>query len=280
MALSAVAARKQKSQEQVDATMVTPEEDTSRKKRKRYSDMEGRAFSPSDPVDLDGSGVLVSDIHHPIIKFLLDEVEIISISPSLVETKGTVLVLRPGEEVTMVGVAITTVLSGALSVLGATLQPSFIPHRIFAPRSHPLPVFKAVAYLQSPQDPHFILPRTISHCMTEGCTVVLIQPVATGIQDLQKICPIFDGIFEGSASWDYEEFHLLVSKNSSRILKPLSKFHIRQAWIRQMRQGSIPRSLGMMRSPLSPLLLMISILSLRKCKARSAQGRVRLRGRW
>ncbi|KIK94403.1 hypothetical protein PAXRUDRAFT_142920 [Paxillus rubicundulus Ve08.2h10] len=104
-----------------------------------------------------------------------------------------ILVLHPGDSVAFIGAYTLCVLKGSLSLLGVTLSPSDQKHRVFAPRSSPLPVLSWVAAIH-PGSCTYTIPSTIRH--QENSTAVLIQYLDTGIEGLGRICRVFENAFK------------------------------------------------------------------------------------
>ena len=107
--------------------------------------------------------------------------------------QGTLIVLSAEETLCIGGAYLLTVLRGTLSLFGTALRPSTRPHRIYAPKSSPLPVLEAI----SPEPS--ILSDDLSHQLgifgLSG-TVILIQELQTGVQRLGHICKVFSGVFD------------------------------------------------------------------------------------
>ena len=107
--------------------------------------------------------------------------------------QGTLIVLSAEERLCIGGAYLLTVLRGTLSLFGTTLGASTRPHRIYAPKSSPLPVLEAI----SPEPS--ILSDDLSHqlgILGLSGTVILIQELRTGVQRLGHVCKVFSGAFD------------------------------------------------------------------------------------
>lgn len=214
MALSAIAARRQKSEASSSPVGA--------RKRRRNSQERPRerAFSPSRPIDDDDeeddedettlpqtlTDSSMGDQDRPIITFPLHEREVSAISPQLEPRPAVLLILKPDDVACLTGVTAITILYGALSVFGAILQPSLVPHTVFAPLSHPIPALTAVR--SSIVNSAVSLPANAMEHMVEGNTILIAQDISSGIHGLQSICPIFNGIFNER---DDKQFDIMVS---------------------------------------------------------------------
>ncbi|KAF9224506.1 hypothetical protein BS17DRAFT_703140 [Gyrodon lividus] len=113
--------------------------------------------------------------------------------------KAIILLLHPDESVAFLGAYTLRVLQGSVSLLGVTLSPSDTKHRVFAPRSSPLPVLSWAA-AHHPGTCTYDIPSTIRH--QANSTAVLIQHLDTGIEGLGRICRVFENAFRPSRDSD------------------------------------------------------------------------------
>ncbi|KAI6004312.1 hypothetical protein EDD15DRAFT_2192181 [Pisolithus albus] len=107
---------------------------------------------------------------------------------------GVVLVLNASESVALLGVYLLTVLQGRAKLCGVTLGPSSTQHRVFAPRSSPLPVISWAATEGHSKMSERPLPPSV-HANSDA-TVVLIQYASTGVEGLGRICRVFENVFK------------------------------------------------------------------------------------
>ncbi|KAF9813050.1 hypothetical protein IEO21_05786 [Rhodonia placenta] len=112
--------------------------------------------------------------------------------------RGTLLVLSLGETLTLLGTCSLIVLHGSISLYGATLHASSTVHRVFAPRSSPLPVIESLSQTRHPRDISLALPSRIRAAATAGRAAVLLQDIQTGVEGLGLVCRTFDGVFAPS----------------------------------------------------------------------------------
>ncbi|KAM6499009.1 hypothetical protein JOM56_006957 [Amanita muscaria] len=112
-----------------------------------------------------------------------------NLSPAL----GALLVLSIAETICIAGTYQLTVLQGTVSLLGANLSASTTTHRVFAPKSSPLPVIEALSSKPS------VLNTESSHrlgLVGASGAVIAIQELRTGVQGLGHVCKIFSGDFD------------------------------------------------------------------------------------
>ncbi|KAI6039237.1 hypothetical protein EDC04DRAFT_2686819 [Pisolithus marmoratus] len=104
---------------------------------------------------------------------------------------GLVLVLNASESVALLGVYLLTVLQGCANLCGVTLGPSSTQHRVFAPRSSPIPVISWAPTERPSKRP---LP-SIVHANPDAM-VVLIQYANTGVEGLSRVFRVFKNVFK------------------------------------------------------------------------------------
>ncbi|KAF8623172.1 hypothetical protein AX17_007528 [Amanita inopinata Kibby_2008] len=120
-----------------------------------------------------------------------DKLSILNLS----SVAGTLLALSPEENVCIAGTYTLTVLQGTISFLGVKLCASSRTHRIYAPRSSPLPVIEAVS--SEPSILHADMCRQLEIPEINGA-VVLLQELRSGVQGLGRVCKTFGGVFDFS----------------------------------------------------------------------------------
>ena len=123
--------------------------------------------------------------------FYLSQDKLSALDPKSMQ--GTLIVLSAEEILCIGGTYLLTVLRGTLSLFGTTLRASTRPHRIYAPKSSPLPVLEAISSEPS------ILSDDLSHQLGVfglSGTVILIQELRTGVQCLGHVCKVFSGVFD------------------------------------------------------------------------------------
>jgi polynucleotide 5'-hydroxyl-kinase GRC3/NOL9 len=98
-----------------------------------------------------------------------------------------------------------TLLQGSIRLLGTILSPSKTSHKIFAPRSHPIPVLEALGVpastsfgISSQEGPDLIsrLPKHITQALSSSHVVLALQELVTGVEELGRVVQTFSGIFE------------------------------------------------------------------------------------
>lgn len=100
------------------------------------------------------------------------------------------------ETLALLGTYALTVLKGSVSILGVTLSASKEAHRVFAPRSAPIPILRcASSDVHADLNIYSLPPRVRNNY--DGA-VVAIQSLDTDVEGLGRVCRVFDGVFEPS----------------------------------------------------------------------------------
>lgn len=120
--------------------------------------------------------------------------------PSASYERATLLSMCPGDTLALLGTYNLIVLKGSVTLCGSTLSASPQRHRIFAPRSSPIPVIKCdvsstSGWIKSAN----IRQHPLNTCSGHGAAI-LLQELKTGVEGLQRICRTFDGVF-ASSEW-------------------------------------------------------------------------------
>ncbi|KAJ7066642.1 hypothetical protein C8F01DRAFT_712278 [Mycena amicta] len=105
---------------------------------------------------------------------------------------ATLISLRPGSTMALVGVYSLSVLRGAVSIYGARLHSSTTPHRVFAPRSAPIPIIEV---LNASSTLQIDLPARLQAVFVDDNVVIVLSALQTGVEGLGRICRIFEGVF-------------------------------------------------------------------------------------
>ncbi|KIK54740.1 hypothetical protein GYMLUDRAFT_206207 [Collybiopsis luxurians FD-317 M1] len=111
---------------------------------------------------------------------------------------GTLIALKPSETLTLLGTYQLTVIQGFIEVDGAILRSDLHQsHKIFAPRSSPLPGLRALSLPSPILSSSFILPERLETIIGEARNdiVILLQDLQTGVEGLGKVCRTFEGVF-------------------------------------------------------------------------------------
>ncbi|RDX43047.1 hypothetical protein OH76DRAFT_1361674 [Lentinus brumalis] len=118
--------------------------------------------------------------------------------------KSTVLLLRSGETVALLGTYTLTVLRGTITLAGVQLSASHTTHPVYAPRSSPIPIIQCrlsrstSSTGRAPLLP--ALPERIADASPHFDAVLMLQELHTGIEGLGRICRTFDACF-APARW-------------------------------------------------------------------------------
>ncbi|KAF8486515.1 hypothetical protein JB92DRAFT_3024529 [Gautieria morchelliformis] len=131
------------------------------------------------------------------------EIEILDISLDVDDLTGTLILFPPGHSLTFVGAAYITLLQGSIEMLGTPLQPSLQSHRVFSPRCSPLVTLETpdISNVERHSDgsdgsKETLLPHRIRNAVSASDSVVVINPLISGVEGLGKVCRIFDGVFD------------------------------------------------------------------------------------
>lgn len=112
------------------------------------------------------------------------------------DSTSSLLALAPGETVCLLGTYTITVLAGSVSLCGSTLSASSVSHRVFAPRSSPIPVIRCVS--SDPSEFPSELPSSVKQAVPKGGSLVWLEGLRTHVEGLGRICRTFDGVFSPS----------------------------------------------------------------------------------
>ena len=116
-----------------------------------------------------------------------------------VSDNPTLVVLDPSQTIALLGVYGFVVVQGSVSVFGVTVSASRTSHRVFAPRSSPVPVLRSLSRDKGTSELSF-LPHRFCSLSGHAGALIILHEVKTGVQGLGWICRIFDGIFDPSRS--------------------------------------------------------------------------------
>ncbi|QRV87488.1 mRNA cleavage and polyadenylation factor CLP1 [Ceratobasidium sp. AG-Ba] len=150
-----------------------------------------------------------------------------------------VLVIQPGESFVFVGTMQFALLQGTIELMGSVLSPSKNLHKVFAPRSHPIPTIyvpltQNVASLPSSSPTDELtehLPQHIRSLTSPIHSVILVQEAASGVEGLGQVVGLFRNVFEPDKR-DLEVVHCIA--NGIYALKTEPKYdtmlHIPRDW--------------------------------------------------
>lgn len=179
-----------------------------------------RAWSPSAPIndssDEEGEEILdvpvplapyPAAVHRPLQTlstfrvvpdkntFYLQPEEIASLGLSA--DTATLISLPAGQTCSLLGAYMFTVLRGTVSISGVRIPASVTPHRVFAPRSAPIPTLQALDATGT-QHPLPAVSARLRPVFESAGVVVAVQQLKSGVEGLGRICRTFDGVFEPS----------------------------------------------------------------------------------
>ncbi|KAF8590302.1 hypothetical protein K439DRAFT_1330498 [Ramaria rubella] len=166
-----------------------------------------------------------------------DELRSLQLPPETIDSSGTLILLPIGESLTFVGTASVTLLHGTINLLGTPLRPSLRCHRVYSPRSSPLASLEAVklevsfteedfvSFLSPRDSTGRILPQRVQNAMLDSHSVIIIQPLHTGIKGLGKICPTFDSVFDVNSDIREREADVAIGVGGFYMVDPISRPH-------------------------------------------------------
>ncbi|KAG5649462.1 hypothetical protein H0H81_003675 [Sphagnurus paluster] len=128
--------------------------------------------------------------------FFLDVAEVSALQLES-NAPGTLIALHSEETICLLGTYTFTVLQGSINHSGVLLSPSRRCHRVFAPRSSPLPLIEGQDSARAIQNIRN-LPQSIHPLIARPITLVLLQELHSGVEGLGRICRTFDGVFAPS----------------------------------------------------------------------------------
>ena len=105
------------------------------------------------------------------------------------------LVLSPSATVSFVGAYRIRILRGSISLLGTIIPPSRVLHRVFAPRSSPIPVIEALAAHGESSKSLYDIPSRIISVIDQDDVIIVLQELRTGIEGLGRVMRTFEGVF-------------------------------------------------------------------------------------
>jgi polynucleotide 5'-hydroxyl-kinase GRC3/NOL9 len=179
-----------------------------------------RAWSPSAPINdsSDEEGEEILDVPVPLAlppapthgppqtltsfcvlpdktTFYLESEEIAALG--LAADPCVLISLSTGQTVSLLGAYMFTVLRGAVSICGIRMPANPVAHHVYAPRSSPIPILKA---LDEKVQLHSIVavPERLRPVFESGTILVAFQQLNSGVEGLGRICRPFDGVFKPS----------------------------------------------------------------------------------
>ena len=105
------------------------------------------------------------------------------------------LVLSPSATVSFVGAYRLRILRGSISLLGTIIPPSRVLHRVFAPRSSPIPMIQALAAHGESSKSLYDIPTRITSVIDNGDVIIVLQELGTGVEGLGRVMRTFEGVF-------------------------------------------------------------------------------------
>lgn len=110
--------------------------------------------------------------------------------------KATLIALDVDDSICVLGICVLVVLHGSISLCGATISSSSAKHRVYAPRSAPLPVIRAGEETGSTSQVDNLPPRLRDALQYRA--IVILQELKPDVIGLGRICRTFEGVFEPS----------------------------------------------------------------------------------
>ncbi|KAJ7579133.1 hypothetical protein C8J56DRAFT_964878 [Mycena floridula] len=145
-----------------------------------------------------------------------EELRTFHLNPSS-NSSAALICLAQGETIGLLGVYHLAVLHGSITVAGTELGASRRMHRVFAPKSAPLPVLEAHRSDSVPSD---AIPSRFISLLQPQNIVILVQELSCHVERLGLVCRPFDGVFEpparSTAGLDLTGVHI-ITQNSKNI---------------------------------------------------------------
>ncbi|KAF7790792.1 hypothetical protein EIP86_001749 [Pleurotus ostreatoroseus] len=109
--------------------------------------------------------------------------------------------LAPSDRLALIGTYTLLVLHGSVALSGVTLASSKVAHRVYAPRSAPLPVVECLPVTNRPPEKLAEdLPPRLQNLAPNFAALIVLQELHTGVEGLGRVCRTFDGVF-GLSRW-------------------------------------------------------------------------------
>jgi polynucleotide 5'-hydroxyl-kinase GRC3/NOL9 len=131
-----------------------------------------------------------------VFAFSSAEVGFLESSP-LIGDSATVIIMKPGDALSLLGTYALTIICGSVYLAGVTLSPSRTTHHVFAPRCSPVPALQCLQSNGKTRDPKSF-PERLHPFLKTDCAIVALRELCTGVDGLGRVCRTFDGVFEPS----------------------------------------------------------------------------------
>ncbi|KAF8505075.1 hypothetical protein BU17DRAFT_101226 [Hysterangium stoloniferum] len=175
------------------------------------------AADTQDPfVDESSFETFVPQLDFNVFRLTSEEFEALRLTGDGDSQTAHLFLIPPRRSLTFIGTARVTLLYGSMSLLGTTLKPSRLSHRIFSPRSSPLAVLAAL-------DP------STTNISEEFEQISLSQrALHTGVERLGRVCRIFERAFDSGQDCPREKTDSNINIRGLHILDPntQSKYHL------------------------------------------------------
>lgn len=132
--------------------------------------------------------------------FFLTPDQVVDLRISSSSGPGTLLALQPGETLCLLGTYTFCVLKGSVSLCGTIISASRQTHRVFAPRSSPLPILEGLSGIDAIDGLKLRFPRQFHSIIDTQVVLVLLQELKTGVEGLGRVFRTFHGVF-GPSRW-------------------------------------------------------------------------------
>jgi polynucleotide 5'-hydroxyl-kinase GRC3/NOL9 len=140
---------------------------------------------------------------HPVLDKNLFHVSVNEIShlnlTDRTEEALVMLILDPEQTLALLGTYTFIVVVGRIWLSGVAISASRTSHRVFAPRSSPVPILRALergAETETTQRSY--LPDRFQSFSRHDGAIVILQGAKTGVEGLGRVFKTFDGVFEPS----------------------------------------------------------------------------------
>ncbi|KAJ7247643.1 hypothetical protein B0H12DRAFT_739265 [Mycena haematopus] len=132
---------------------------------------------------------------------------------------ATLILLSAGQTVSLLGAYMFTVLQGAVSICGTRVPVNPTAHRVYAPRSSPIPIIEALDEKLASYSISAV-PVRLRPVFENYDTIVVFHPLDSDVEGLGRICRTFDGVFKPSRWHDIDGGHRLRIPGVHMITQP------------------------------------------------------------
>ncbi|PBK72170.1 hypothetical protein ARMSODRAFT_987216 [Armillaria solidipes] len=148
------------------------------------------------------------------------------------EGAATLIALGSSDAICFLGAYKLSVLHGSITICGTTLHSPSPGHRVFTPRSSPLPVIAVESESRGGPSKTTSLASRFQPLLDNAGALIIIQELQTNISGLEVVCRAFDGVFSPYRRRDEDAFDFCVPgvHMVSRRTKHCEPFYVSPSW--------------------------------------------------